>query len=212
MKSAIRTVAIALATGGMFAASSANAVTKPSTIAAFTAEQPTQTLTTKVTSWRDPAFGDMGWTHSSGWGSFQAKKGQTVTIKAVAPNADLHPGITVWYRGPKDTAPDNYVADHFYPQNANLFVMGAKDESTGEAVGNIIMTVVKYGYDRDGNKKNVPGLGGKKDGVAGELELKFKVTKGGTYLFVLGGFNPGPGLVGSAERLGVETTVTVTSP
>ncbi|TAN47187.1 MAG: hypothetical protein EPN21_18290 [Methylococcaceae bacterium] len=211
MKSAIRSipVAVALITSGLLAASSANATTAPAAVAEFTADNAVQTLQPKSTGWLDPAFGDMGWTHKSVWGKVEASKGQTITIKAVSSNADLHPGITVWYRGAEDTAPDSYVADHFYAQNANLFVAGAKDESTGEDLGNIVMKVVKFGYDRDGKgNAKIPGLNGRKDGVSGQLELTFKASRTGTYMFVLGGVNPGAD-ADPAVAIDVETEVTV---
>lgn len=200
---------IALLATGLFAASAANAATTPATVADYSAENPIQTLQTKSTSWRDPAFGDMGWTHNSGWGKFQASKGQTVTISAMSSVPGLHPGMTVWFRGKKDTAPDNYVADHSYPQNANQFVLGATDETTGQEVGNIVMKVVKYGYDQDGNSLKTE-LNGIEDGVSGQLQLTFKAAQTGTYMFVLGGINPDTG-VDTASKMDVDTEVTMTT-
>lgn len=202
---------LSLVAVGLLVAAHANAATSPAHIAQFSADHPTETLTTKSTSWRDPAFGEMGWTHSSDWGQFRVRKGQTVTITAESTNPNLHPGISVWFRPAKeDTAPNKYVAGHFYPQNANLFVLGAQDESTGEVVGNIVMKIVKYGYDQDGNtgQYNSKGV---TDGVPGHLELTFQAKRTGTYQFVLGGFNPGPEPIDDAAgKTAVNTTVTVT--
>lgn len=141
--------------------------------------------------WSDPAFGDAGWTHNSGWGTVTAKAGQTVTITATADTKGVHPGVTVWYRDAvKDTAPDDYVVDHFYQQNANLFKAKATDETTSEVLGNIVMKYVAHGYDLDKNTVNDTLLKGKKDSVSGKLMLSFKAPSDGTYMFVVGGFNP----------------------
>jgi hypothetical protein len=194
--------------------SAASAITTPSAVGDFNAE-PSQTLQTKARSWSDPAFGDMGWTHNSGWGKFEATAGQIISIRAVASNRNIHPGITVWYRGDVDTIDDNYVADHFYPQNANLFVMGAKDETTGATLGNLVMKIAAYGFDKDKNTGIIEGLppaAGKKDKVSGQLILNFKAKKTGTYIFVLGGFNPGPRTVDTALKYDVLTDVTITDP
>lgn len=203
--------AMSFVIAGLFVAGTAHATTSPSKIVRFTAAKPTSVLQTKSTSWRDPAFGDMGWTHNSSWGRFTATKGQTVTISAVSSNPKIHPGLSVWSRGKADTAPNQYVADHFYAQNANQFVLGAKDEETGEVVGNIVMKIAAYGYDQDGNKATVPTLNGQKDGVPGQLDLAFIVKQTGTYMFVLGGFNPNKG-VDPAALNDVETTVSITGP
>jgi hypothetical protein len=96
----------------------------------------------------------------------------------------------VWLRGANDTAPDNYVVDHFYPQNANFAKFGATDEGTGAALGNIIMQHVVHAYDQDGNSVIKKKLAGKTDGAAGKLTIRFKAPTTGTYMFVVGGFNP----------------------
>jgi hypothetical protein len=205
--------AISLLVTGLLFASTANAITQPMSVGDFTAT-PSQTLQTKATSWRDPAFGDMGWTHNSAWGKVQATAGQVITIKAVSANSNIHPGITVWYRGAADTIDDSYVADHFYPQNANLYVKGAKDETTGAALGDLVMKVVKFGFDKDRNKGVMDGIpgAGKRDKVAGQLVLTFTAKQTGTYMFVLGGFNPGPKTVDSTIKYDVVTDVTVVTP
>lgn len=214
MKKTALSMAAAVAVANLWCASAAYATTQPTKITAFTAEAPTQTLTTRYKGWRDPAFGDMGWTHFSSWGSFQATKGQIVTITVNSTDsADLHPGVSVWYRdSEKDTAPDTYVADHFYVQNAPQFVLGAKDETSGETVGDIVMRIAAWGYDADGVKgAKLPGLNGQKNGTPGQVVLKFKAKHTGSYVFVEGGVLPGPGIINNAASTvyNLSTTVTV---
>lgn len=168
-------------------------------------------LRTKSSSWRDSNFGDMGWTHNSGWGGIRAKAGQIVTIKTVASNANLHPAITVWFRGVTDTAPDNYMPDHFYVQNAKQFELGATDEDSGVLVGDIDMNLVSFGFDKDRNIFNFLGKG-IKDGVSGQLILKFTAPKTGNYIFVVGGFSPPHISIDSTLFYDVQTTVTRTMP
>jgi Copper(I)-binding protein CorA len=213
--------AVAVAVLG-FSISGAEAATKPARIVGFTVPTGSvQTLNVRKSGWRDPAFGDMGWTHSSDWGKFTTKmKDKMVTIKLVAKVAGLHPGITVWYRGKDDTAPDTYVVDHFYPQNANVYENGAKDETTNKDLGNIAMKVVAYGYDGDGHKDYglnddgskiltpPEGMKAIKDGKSGTVTLSFKAAKAGNYMFVVGGFNPAAGVDGSKTH-GVATTVSI---
>lgn len=170
------------------------AATIPASIAKFNAKVTDDVFSTKSKSWRDPAFGDMGWTHSSDWGTIYAAKGQTVTIRAVAADVGIHPGITVWYRGKDDTATDNYVVDHFYPQNANFTKFGATDETSGSTLGNIIMRHAAHGYDVDDNTARVRSMNPIKDDVPGQLELRFKAPSSGRYIFVVGGFNPDAGI------------------
>ncbi len=207
-------MAAAVALANLWCASAAHAATQPTKVIAFTAEAPTQTLTTRYKGWRDPAFGDMGWTHFSSWGSFEATKGQMVTITVNSTDsADLHPGLSVWYRdSEKDTAPDTYVQDHFYAQNAPQFVKGAKDETTGAVLGDIVMRAAAGGYDADGIKgARLPGLNGKRNGTPGQLVLKFKAKNTGVFNFVVGGVLPGAGIINNAPSTvyNLETTVTV---
>lgn len=201
---------IALITTGLFTASSF-AATPPTQITAFTAKKNHDIFTVRSKGWSDPAFGDMGWTHFSDWGSFIAKKGQTVKIKLVSESVGIHPGITVWFRGADDTSPDNYVVDHFYPQNSNFYKYGATDETTNEAIGNIVMRVISFGYDQDGNTKRVKRFNGIKDDKPGELELTFQAPLRGRYQFVVGGFNPDAGIDNSL-KYNIDTTVNVTTP
>lgn len=182
--------------------------------------------------WSDPAFGDAGWTHSSQWGLVSAKKGQTVTITSVADNKSVHPGATVWYRGEKDTAPDNFFVDHFYQQTAGVFKNGVADESitvaAGEkavSIGNIVMKYITHGFDLDNNtvldesgatdSARIVFLKGKKDGVAGKLNMTFKAPYDGNYMFVVAGFNPDKNYVattgtdGKALKESVKVSVSV---
>jgi len=214
MKQNLRTTALAIVLGGtaLWAAPAAvQAATQPATIAQFSAEQPTHTLNVRYKSWRDPAFGDMGWTHFSDWGSFQGTAGQTATLTLVSSNPDLHPGVTVWARCKADTAPDTYVTDHFYAQNAQQFELGAVDESTGQTVGNIVMQIKNYGYDLDGVAKasKVVGLHGVKDGVPGRLVRTFPIGRTCNYLFVVGGIAPGAGASDSTARYPVDVTLSL---
>jgi hypothetical protein len=99
----------------------------------------------------------MGWTHNSDWGMFSATAGQSKTIQLVSTVAGFHPAVTVWSRGVDDTAPDNYVVDHFYPQNANFVEFGAKDETTSVSIKNISMQIAAHGYDADGHTLKASG-------------------------------------------------------
>jgi hypothetical protein len=196
---------------GLLAAPTSYAATQPASITAFTPQMTYAVLTAKSKGWRDPAFGDMGWTHSSGWGSFTAQKNQKVTITLTSATLGLHPGITVWYRGANDTAPNSYVVDHFYPQNANFAKFGATDESSGAAIGNIVMRHIIHGYDLDGNNLNVKNMVGITDGISGQLTLSFTARFKGDYIFVVGGFNPNAG-VSATVKHNINTSVTVTAP
>lgn len=201
-------IATFCATAMLIAPLASNATTIPSKITAFTPEKPTSVLQARPKGWRDPAFGNQGWTHSSAWGKFSAKAGQTIKIKAKVNNPDIHPGISVWHRGKDDTAPNRYVQDHFYAQNANQFVFGAKDETTGEDVGNIVMEIAYFGYDQDNNDKQVKILNGIVDGNPGEVELEFIADQSGAYMFVLGGFNPAAS-IDASKTYKFQTTVLV---
>ncbi len=202
---------VPLVAAGLLAASASQAATIPSSIFEFTATATDDVFSVKSKGWRDPAFGDMGWTHSSDWGTITAKKGQTITINAVAADVGIHPGMTVWYRGADDTAPDNYVVDHFYPQNANFTKFGATDETSGTTLGNIIMRDVAHGYDMDGNSQKVKRMNPVQDNVPGQLKLSFKAPASGTYLFVIGGFNPDAG-VDTSLKYDINVTATAAKP
>ncbi len=199
---------VSILAGSLLTFSASYAATIPSSINAFDNTKPSNTFTVKSKGWSDSAFGDMGWTHSSAWGTFTAKQNQNVTIKLVAADKGIHPGSTVWFRGANDTAPDNYVVDHFYPQNANFAKFGATDEGTGAKLGNIVMTYVTHGYDQDSNTLAKKYLNPKIDKVAGQLILNFKAPYTGTYMFVVGGFNPDSNIDNTLQYK-IDTAVTV---
>ena len=188
---------------------SVEAATVPTKITTFTNVLTTDVFSVKAKGWSDPAFGDMGWTHSSAWGIFTATKGQTVSIILKADDKGIHPGSTIWYRGDNDTAPDQYVVDHFYPQNANFAKFAAVTEDTGEKLGNIVMKYVTHAYDLDNNSISDLTLKGRKDGVAGRLNISFKAPYTGTYMFVVGGFNPDTNITDLKASYNVNVQVTV---
>lgn len=186
------------AVAGLVLSVAANAATKPSRIVNFSTGG-SSTFSVKSTSWRDAAFGNMGWTHNSDWGAFTASAGQTKTITLVSRVAGFHPGVTVWSRGTDDTAPDNYVVDHFYPQGGNTVEFGARDETTNKVIGNISMQIASFGYDQDGHTMK-PGLNGLTDKVSGQMTLTFRAPKAGSYIFVVGGFNPSAAVSKTAKH------------
>lgn len=197
-----------LSAAGLLVVPASFAATQPGSITKFTAKRTHDTFTVKSKGWRDPAFGDMGWTHFSDWGKLALKAGQTATIKLVSESVGIHPGVTVWLRGRDDTAPDTFVVDHFYPQNANFVKFGAVDEGSGLDIGNIVMRNVAYGYDQDNNAEVISGLNGITDDVPGQLELTFTAKKNGAYMFVVGGVSPDGG-VDSKPIYNIDVTVTV---
>ncbi len=212
---------------GLMAVSVGHAATIPGkgkgTMPLFTTVQTTAVFTAKSQSWSNPAFGDMGWTHHSGWGFVTANQGQTVTITATSEVKGVHPGSTVWYRGAEDaakgtfkadgtmaTAPYDYVLDHFYIQNGNMSKIGAMTEDEPAAkIGNLVMKYVIHGYDVDSNTVNDADLKPKKDGVPGKLTLSFKAAKTGTYMFVVGGFNPDANITDYAALNNIKVSVKV---
>jgi hypothetical protein len=204
---------LSLIAAGLFSVSAANAATVINSGLFNFDETTSQTMTVRMTSWNDPNFGEMGWTHHSGWGKFTTvNAGDVVTIKAVSTSTTrFKPAITVWYRGADDTAPDEFVPDHFYVQNANMYVKGAKNEVDGATLGDISMKVVAFGFDKDSNKRSFLGRG-KRDGVPGQLSLTFVAKRAGTYMFVVGGFSPAHSSLDAATRYPVETTVTIATP
>jgi hypothetical protein len=193
--------------------SSAGAATKPANITAFS-NKTSATLDVKSKGWSDPAFGNAGWTHFSSWGQFTAKKGQMVEITVESSDVNVHPGVTVWFRGANDTAPDNYVPDHFYQQTSDFIALRAKDETTSEALGNVVMKYIANGYDKDDNPFDAAGLIGEdakglKDGIPGTLKLTFKARKTGKYQFVTGGVNPSPVDIVSDKNTNIPMAVTL---
>jgi hypothetical protein len=191
MKNSIKAKICLAATTTLLLASTASfAASKPSTITAFTPESPKATFNVRGKGWSDPAFGEMGWTHSCKWGSFQAKKGQKVKLILKAKEKGLHPAATVWYRGIADTASNEYVVDTFYPQNGNIVKYGITDNDTGAELGDVVMLNMAYGYDADANSVVDKKLQPKKDSINGRLILKFTAPEDGDYSFAVGGFNP----------------------
>ncbi|MEY4767525.1 MAG: hypothetical protein RL637_164 [Pseudomonadota bacterium] len=184
---------------GLASLSVSYAATFPEDIAVLDAVNNTTTFTVTKSGWSDPEFGNAGWTHNSGWGSFYAKQGQMVSLIIQAKEDGIHPGASLWFRGDKDTAPNKYVVDHFYTQNGDIIKFGATDESTGQPIGNIVMEHIRHGYDLDNNtvdKTNpiVRKLNGKLDKIPGRLVLNIKMPYTGDYMFVVGGFNPNIGI------------------
>ena len=182
-----------LVTVGLLVTANSYAATS-TTFTPFDTTKNRSTLQIRYKSWSDSAFGDLGWTHTSKWGSFSAQEGQIVTIVMKAKEVGIHPGATVWFRGAADTAPDNFVPDHVYIENAAQFKYGAVDEATGALLGDIVMEHVVHGYDQDANTLVNKKLRGIRDNVNGRLILKFKAKKSGNYVFVLGGINPDPNI------------------
>lgn len=242
----IKTNRVILATALSLAAFSATAATIPGkgkgSMPTFTNVTTAPVVfTAKSQSWSNPAFGDMGWTHHSGWGFITANQGQTVTITANSEVKGIHPGATVWYRGATElvggvtpvkavkaapatdttpaveavtgvsgSAPYDYVLDHFYVQNGNMSKIGAMTEDEpAAAIGNLVMKYVTHGYDVDGNTVNDADLKPKKDGVKGKLSLSFKAAKTGTYMFVVGGFNPDANITDHAALNNIAVSVKV---
>jgi hypothetical protein len=211
------------------------------TMPMFTAVQTTAVFAARSQSWSNPEFGDMGWTHHSGWGFVTANKGQTVTITATSEVKGIHPGATVWYRGATDladgikpikavkavpatdttpavvavpgvsgSAPYDYVLDHFYVQNGNMSKIGAMTEDDPAVpLGNLVMKYVIHGYDVDGNTVTDTSLNPKKDNVPGKLTLSFKAAYTGTYMFVVGGFNPDANITDHAALNNIKVSVKV---
>lgn len=201
---------ISLVAAGLLVASASQAATQPASITNFTASVTDDIFSVKSKGWRDPAFGNKGWTHSSDWGTVRAKQGQTVTITMQTNAIGIHPGITVWHRGVNDTAPDGWVVDHFYPQDANFVKLGAVDGG-GLPLGDIVMRHVVHAYDKDGNAENVSGMNPERDGIPGQLEMSFTAPRNGLYMFVVGGFNPDAG-VDTTLKYDINVNVTVSAP
>jgi hypothetical protein len=204
---------LSIIAASVFLGANAGAATKPASIATLSKKAPV-TLNVKSKGWSDPAFGNAGWTHFSGWGQFTAKKGQRVEITVESSDVNVHPGITVWFRGANDTAPDSYVPDHFYQQASDFIALRAKDETTSEVLGNIVMKHVANGYDKDDNPFDSAGLIGEeakglRDGVPGKLKLTFRAKKTGKYQFVTGGVNPSPVDIVSDMNTNIPVTVTL---
>jgi len=204
-----------VATLGMFAASASFAATKPRAagITTFSRDKTTHVFQVRPRGWSDPAFGLQGWTHHSDWGQVWARRGDTVTIKLTTATIGLNPGATVWFRGRADTAPDNYVPDHFYHQLGDNIKIGAISEETNADLGNIIMRYVAHGYDKDGNELNITLFNPIEDNIPGNLVLTFEAKRTGFYQFVASGINPNLDAgIDPRIRYGLNVEVTVTRP
>jgi hypothetical protein len=77
----------------------------------------------------------------------------------------------------------------------------------------MVMKVAAFGFDKDRNTGNIEGVrgAGKRDKVAAQLTLTFKAKQTGTYMFVLGGFNPAAS-VDTALKYDVVTSVSLANP
>ena len=198
---------------GLMGISAAHATTSPSKIIAFTQTDGTtvnvkNTMSTRAKGWSDPAFGDLGWVHSSAWGTYTATAGQVVTMTFVSNEIGMHPASTIYYRGDKDTAADNYIPDVALTQNATMAKWGASDDATGAPLGDIVMQYVTHAYDADNNTSRSTVFKGKKDKKSGKLVISFKAPYTGNYMFVVSGYNPAP-TVDTSVAHPVDVTVDV---
>jgi Copper(I)-binding protein CorA len=176
----------------LMAVSASHATTQASTVFHFTAAKSTDIFDVRASGWSDPKFGDLGWVHSSDWGTFHANKGQVVTITMTSAEAGFHPGSTVYFRGANDTADDSYIPDVALTQTATMAKWGASNDDTGEPLGDIVMQYITHGYDGDKTAGSSPTFKKIMDGVSGKLVLTFKAPDTGLYEFVAGGYKPAP--------------------
>ncbi len=172
--------------------SASHATTQASSVFNFTPSANTDNFSVRASGWSDPKFGDLGWVHSSDWGTFHANKGQMVTITMVSAEAGFHPGSSVYFRGANDTAEDIYIPDVALTQTATMAKWGAANDDTGEPLGDIVMQYITHGYDGDKTAGASPTFKKINDGVSGKLVLKFKAPYTGLYEFVTGGYKPAP--------------------
>jgi hypothetical protein len=184
---------LSVAVISLMSVSASHATTQASTVFNFSPAKSVDTFSVRASGWSDPKFGDLGWVHSSDWGTFNANKGQVVTITMASTEAGFHPGSTVYFRGANDTADDSYIPDVALTQTATMAKWGAANDDTGEPLGDIVMQYITHGYDGD-KTVGAPALTFKKinDGVSGKLVLKFKAPQTGLYEFVTGGYKPAP--------------------
>jgi hypothetical protein len=97
MNKLFKPLLIANAVAAMMTAGAANAWTTVSPVA-LTNNTPV-TLSIRTASFSDPAFGYQAWAMHGKWATFNAVKGQKVTIAVDGSAvADLHPAFTVWKR------------------------------------------------------------------------------------------------------------------
>ncbi|SJM90463.1 copper(I)-binding protein CorA [Crenothrix polyspora] len=182
----------------LISVSASQATTQASTVFHFDMKKNTDNFEVRASGWSDPKFGDLGWVHSSDWGTFNAVKGQVVTITMTSSETGFHPGSTVYFRGADDTADNSYIPDVALTQTATMAKWGASNDDTGEPLGDIVMKYITHGYDGDGAVADVAGdlitntFKKINDGVPGKLVIKFKAPFTGLYEFVSGGYKPAP--------------------
>lgn len=193
----------------LLSVSVSHATTEASSVFHFTPSKNTDMFSVRASGWSDPKFGDLGWVHSSDWGTFYAAKGQHVAITMVAQGKGIYPGSTVYFRGVNDTAGDQYIPDVALTQTATMAKWGASNDDTGEPLGDIVMQYVTHGYDGDKVPASVPSHFKRiKDGKPGTLVLRFKAPYTGLYEFVSGGIKPAPFVNSKVAHL-VKVTVRV---
>jgi hypothetical protein len=184
---------LSVAVISLLSVSAGHATTQASSVFHFTPSANTDVFNVRASGWSDPKFGDLGWVHSSDWGTFNANKGQMVTITMVAETVGFHPGCTVYFRGANDTADDSYIPDVALTQTATMAKWGASNDDTGEPLGDIVMQYITHGYDGDKVPNTVSSIFKRiKDGKSGRLVLKFKAPYTGLYEFVTSGIKPAP--------------------
>jgi hypothetical protein len=97
MNKLFKPMLIANAVAAMMASGSASAWTTVSPVAL--ANNTPVTLSIRTSSFSDPAFGYQAWAMHGKWATFNAVKGQKVTITVDgSATKDLHPAFTVWKR------------------------------------------------------------------------------------------------------------------
>lgn len=198
---------------GMMAAGSASATTAPGATKVFDLAGGTAISLgsgVKPRGWYDErkenpvgtanaAYGKL-WTHNSKWGYFNAESGKTYTITVVSSDANLHPGVSVWYRTHlRDTAGvyrgNVFVKDHLLSQTSTMSESSPVDSTSSDPVNDKVspysQVIQTWGYDQDGaENKAIPSRHPIKDGVEGTLSITFTASNTGTYLLVVGGINP----------------------
>lgn len=137
------------------------------------------------------------WTHNAKWGYFNAVSGSTYTITVVSSNADVHPGLSLYFRS---NLFDNtgattgliYVKDHlFNPTQVSIGEKTPVDPSDNDGVSPYNMLLHSWGYDQDGvGNLSRARFHPIRDGVEGTLKITFTAAKTGTYMVAIGGINP----------------------
>jgi hypothetical protein len=144
-------VLLGAAISGLLAASSANAWMNNITVTPFASGDAAKTMTIRVKSYGDPAFGGQAWSMHGRWGTFNAVKGTPVTIEVVTgapkdasgnivkdasgndlPVGSIHPAVTVWKR-PIGTVAQPYS---YYNGPKNVYQKDASGNFLKDASGN----------------------------------------------------------------------------